>query len=140
MTRRQPVLARAANLILELPIEEHKVRYAKALRESLRVDPDTEQPVSVLNIHRRFSIDLRTQKKYLIGVTRKIAFEFLLNLGRDNRWSSFDKLITREYSKKFGRDIPKAGKPNLLTYSEVLHLVEYVVDVPMPSRLSRLIQ
>jgi len=116
--------------------------YARALRDSLRLDIDHNppQPETAKAISRDSGIPLESLRRTKICLTKKHAHEFLTAFGISDSEQSFArKYNTNQYVAFFDREPTKiSGRTFLLTYAEWIQMTGHRFEPPLPQRLKEL--
>ena len=134
-----PVLQRAANKIKKVKYEQIRKSYARALKESLKIDSDGKpHHLSGPNeIATDYGVSTEVLLKFLICLDRKAAVAFLQDVGLEMSIASFSKRYTAQtYKKLFKREQPKVSNKHIFTYAEVLYLVGNGQALPFPDELN----
>lgn len=132
------VLDRAVKKIRHLPYPELRKPYARALKDSLRVDHDTTppRPSSPKDLASEYGLTVEILEDFFICLDRENAVLFLQSIGIEISTATFNKRYTSgAYKQLFRRELSANGTRHLFTYAEVLHLVGNLQRIPFPREL-----
>lgn len=129
MAKDIPIISKSKEKISAIKASEIKDSYFEALKESLSVDfDDLKNTASPLSIKREWGIDFQTQVKFGISLTKRKAIVFLEECGFEISLPMMRKKVSdKSYSVKFRRKISKIGTSHVLTYGEILILVDHKI-------------
>ena len=131
----------AVDHILAEEDPEYRKRLARALWESVNVNPDAANPNSPQDIAEWYDVAIPVQAAMKICTTKKDAFDFLDAQSRLTSKAILDKHLTANRIKKvLDRRPLKVRGALIFTYAEVLCLLEFWNPIELPDEISELLR
>lgn len=122
--------------IASAPTKQLRIKYYRALNSSLRMDSEHIVPklISPNDLSDYTGIPLDVLVDNGICITRKDGWVFVSRLGFDLSYTSFRKKYTHKaYMRAFNREGTMLdGKTFVFTYSEMLHMTGYRIEIEVP--------